>query len=565
MQSLFLLAGVIFVGRLFYLQVMKSDHYKTVARAEQFKQLEIEPERGSISILDSGNDPIVLAINESRYLIFADPVYVKDSLATAEKLSPLLNIEVGELNTQLKKDLRYVILAKKVTKDTKEKIVALGLKGIAWKEQRIRAYPQGQLAAHVLGFVNDESDGQYGIEGFMNTDLKGQPGTIRAVTDIHGIPLALNKDNIVTQPKDGDDIVLSIDQTIQRITEDELKAGVEGSGARGGSVVVVEANTGRVKAMANYPTYDVSNYTQVENPAVYQNRVVSEPLEPGSILKTLTVGAALDSGVVTRDSTYFESGYVQVDDSLIRNVTNLGSGTRSVFDILHYSLNTGAVYLLKQLGESDEINEKARTTWYSYLSDKYRFTKITGVEQQEEVLGIIPSPTEGDGLRVQYANTSFGQGMSVTIMQFASALSAAVNGGTYYKPTLVYSQGKEDEQVVATPTVVGSNVISASASNDLVGMMKEYINLIAPAATRPGFVVGGKTGTAQIAQAEGGYRTDVYNATFAGFVGREKPKYVVVVRLDEGSAARDFSGFEFARPVFSGIVNGIMDNIPITD
>lgn len=564
MQSMFFLVGAIFIARLFYLQVIKFDHYKSIARAEQFKQLEIEPERGSISISDSDNSPVVLAINESRYLIFADPVYVKDTWGSAEKLSPLLGVSTEEINKKLKQDLRYVILSKKVTKDTKSKVEALGIKGIAWKEERIRAYPQGQLASHVLGFVNDEGDGQYGIEGFLNNELKGKPGTIRAVTDIQGTPLALNKDNIVEQPINGEDIVLSIDQTIQRIAEDELKIGVEKSKTKGGSVVVVEADTGRVKAMANYPSYDVGNYTNVTDPAIYQNRVVSEPLEPGSILKTLTVSTAIDLGVFGRESTYNDPGFVQVDDSLIKNVTNLGSGTRSTFDILRYSLNTGAVHLLSLMGGGD-INEQARTSWHSYMTDHFRFNSLTGIEQQEESLGIIPSPTEGDGLRVQYANTSFGQGMSVTLIQFAGALSSVVNGGTFYQPTLMYSRGTNDSQVVVAPKVVRSGVVSASTSADIVTLMRQYIDVSAPEVQRDGFIIGGKTGTAQLASSEGGYRTDVYNATFAGFVGKTKPKYVVIIRLDEGSAASDFSGFIYAKPVFTGIVNGIMDNIPITD
>lgn len=564
LQSIFFLVGLIFIARLFYLQVIKQEHYKSSARAEQYKQLEIEPERGSISVLDSTNDPILLAINESRFLIFADPVYVKDPSGTAEKLAPVIGVDKSEIEEKLKKELRYVILAKKVTKDVRAKVEGLGLKGVAWKEERIRAYPQGSLAAHVLGFVNDEGDGQYGIEGYLNDDLRGEPGQVRAVTDIEGTPLALNKDNVIDQPDDGNDIILTIDQTIQRVSEEELKAGVERSGAKSGSIVVVETDTGRVKAMANYPTYDVSNYTKVENAAVYQNRVVSEPLEPGSVLKTLTVGAAIDSGAVGKNHTYFDPGFVQVDDSNIRNVTDLGSGTRSVFDILHYSLNTGAVHLLKQMGGGD-ITEEGRIKWHSYLTERYRFDKTTGVEQEEEAVGIIPSPSEGDGLRVQYANTAFGQGLSVTIMQLGGALSAAINGGTYYKPTLVYSTGEGTDQTIREPTIVDTGVLSASSSADLVSLMKDYVDVMAPDARRDGFVVGGKTGTAQLAAPGGGYRADVYNATFAGFVGKSKPKYTVIVRLDEGSSARNFGGFQDARPVFTGVVNGIMDNIPITD
>lgn len=561
-KFIFITIGLVFIGRLFYLQIIKHEYYKSSARAEQFKQLEIEPERGTISVMNGGNDPVVLAINESRYTIFADPAYIKNAPDVAAKVSPIIGDSATSIEEKLSRDLRYVILAKKITKDKKDELLKLDIKGIGIKEERIRAYPQGNLAPHVLGFVNDEGDGQYGIEGFLNNELKGTPGILQAITDIQGTPLVLNRDNVVTTPKDGTDVVLSIDQTIQRLSEDELKSGVERSGAKSGSVIVMEADTGRVKAMANYPSYDVSNYTQVEDQAVFQNRVVSEPLEPGSILKTLTVATALDIGVVGKESTYFDAGYVQVDDSKIKNVTDLGAGTRTTFDILHYSLNTGAVHLLQQMGGGD-ITEQGRSTFYDYLINHYLFNTLTGIEQQEEAAGSVSSPTEGDGLRVRYANMSFGQGLSVTLTQFAGALSSVVNGGTYYKPTIIYSKGDGDNQTVQNPVISQDHVVSSRTSSDLVSLMKDYIDVMAPAAKREGFIVGGKTGTAQLAKPEGGYREDAYNATFAGFMGRTRPKYVIVIRLDEGSAARNFGGFQDASPVFIGIVNGIMDNIPI--
>jgi cell division protein FtsI/penicillin-binding protein 2 len=380
---------------------------------------------------------VALAVNESRFTIFADPTYVKDPSKSSEQLSQFLGVSKDELEEKLKKNARYVILAKKVPKDAKQKVEELKLKGIAWKEERIRTYPQGATGATVMGFVNDEGNGQYGIEGSLNDKLKGTPGTIRAVTDIQGIPLVQNKDNVVTEPIHGQDTVLTIDQTIQRIAEEEIKAGVERTGAKSGSVVVMEADTGRIAAMAGFPTYDPAQYAKAEDASVFKNKAVSDPMEPGSIIKPLTVAAAIDMGVASKDTTYFDPGYQDVDGSVIKNVTNLGSGTRSVFDILRYSLNTGAVYLLKQMGGGD-INEKARVSWYSYITDHFLFNQESKIEQEESSLGYIQKPTEGDGLRVQYANMSFGQGLSVTIQQIASATSAVINGGTYYQPTLVY-------------------------------------------------------------------------------------------------------------------------------
>lgn len=564
-KTVLILIGFVFLSRLFYLQVVRYTHYKQVARSEQFRQLEIEPERGAIYMRNS-SDTVALAINESRFTIIADPTYVKDPRRTAEQLSPILGVSVNDLESSLKRSSRYVVLAKKISKDQKVLVETLKLKGVAWKEERIRTYPQGATGSTVLGFVNDEGDGQYGIEGSLNAILKGQPGTIRAVTDIQGVPLVQNKDNVVTEPVQGTNIVLSIDQTIQRIAEDEIKAGVERTGAKSGSVIIMEAATGRVAAMAGYPTYDPAQYAKTEDASVFKNKAVSDPMEPGSIIKTLTVAAAIDSGAVSKDTTYYDSGAQDIDGSIIKNVTHLEGGTRSIFDILRYSLNTGAVYILKQMGGGD-INEKARTTWYSYLSDHFLFTTDPSIEQQEATRGYIQNPAEGDGLRIQYANMSFGQGLSITLQQMASALSAVLNGGTYYQPTLVYGERTDAGVEVRTPKVVKSSIVSAQTSSDITSLMKQYADVSFPEARRDGFVLGGKTGTAQVPKTDGtsGYRDDVYNVTFAGFIGRQSPKYVVVLRVDEGSAASGFSGFNSAKPIFTGIATGIMDNVPFSD
>ena len=564
LRGVFLLIGVVFISRLFYVQVIRQQHYKDLARGEQFKQLEIEPERGTIYLQNGSSEPVVLTLNESRYTIFADPVFVKDVDASAQKLSGLLGMPSDEIKDKLSKDLRYVIIAKKVTKDVKKKIEESKIKGIAWKEERIRTYPQGQTASHILGFVNDEGSGQYGVEGYLNDELSGTPGMIRAVTDVDGIPLVQNKDNIVKQPVNGANVTLTVDQTMQRIVEDELKAGVERSKAKSGSVVIMEADTGRVKAMANYPTYDPSAFSAVKDQNIFKNQAVSDPLEPGSIIKTLLVAAAIDKGVVNKDSTYLDTGVQTIDGVSVRNLTPLSPGTRSIFDILQYSLNTGAIYLLKEFGGGD-ITDQARTTWFDYLTNHYQFDKDPMIELDDAEKGVIPDPIEGDGRRVQYANMAFGQGLTMTIQQFASALSASVNGGTYYQPTIVYSKDVDGTLTINEPKSIKSNVLSSSASADLVSLMEQYESKRTPSASREGFVLGGKTGTAQVAGDDGKYREDVYNATFSGFLGRTKPKYVAVIRLNEGSATASFSGFESARPVFLGIANGIMDTIPFSE
>jgi cell division protein FtsI/penicillin-binding protein 2 len=377
---------------------------------------------------------------------------------------------------------------------------------------------------------------------------------------VQGIPLVQNSDNIVKAPIAGDDLLLSIDQTIQQLSQDEIKKAVESAHAKSGSVIVMEADTGQIKSMANFPSYDVADYAKVTDTSLFKNKVVSDPMEPGSIIKTLTMAAAIDLGVVDAGTTYFDSGVQTIDGVSIHNVTNLGAGTRTMFNILQYSLNTGAIYLLQQMGGGD-VNEQARLAWHGYLSDNYMFTKSTPVEQQEATIGYVPNPTTGDGLRIQYANTSFGQGISMTLQQFASAYSALVNGGTYYAPTLLSAVKENGNFVPKTPLALKSGVVKQSTTDAMVSLMEQYVDVTAKEVKREGFIAGGKTGTAQVPKDTGGYRTDVYNATFAGFIGKTKPKYVIIVRVDEGAADSGFSGFNNARPVFSAISNGIMDSV----
>lgn len=564
-RALFIVVGLLFVARLFYVQVLRAEYYKSLARAEQFRELEIEPERGTIYVQNSSREPSVVAINESRFTIFVDPSFISEKDVVAAKLSGLLTLPYDEVRPMLDRVSRYVVLAKKQTKEVKEKVASEKIKGVAWKEERQRLYPQNMLASQVLGFVNDDGIGQYGIEGYLDDELAGTPGIVRAVTDVTGIPLAQNEENVVEQPKDGTDIVLTIDQNIQQLAEEQLKSGVERSGAKSGSVIVMETNTGRVKAMANYPSFNPNEFNTVEDQELFKNKVVTDALEPGSITKTLTVSAAIDQGVIGRDGTYYDSRVQEVDGFRITNALEFGSGTKSVFDILQFSLNTGAVEMLKLLG-GGEINAQARSRLHMYFSDKFLLGKPSTIEQEGAGQGIVPDPIEGDGRNIQYANMSFGQGFTVTIQQFASALSSAINGGTYYSPTVIYSRiDNNQNQSIQQPKVVERGVVTETTSESIRSLMEDYARStrINP---RSDFIMGGKTGTAQIADGQGGYRTDVYNTTFAGFIGKTKPSYTIVVRLNEGNAlSGEFTGFKSARPVFTGIAEGMYDSVAFNE
>jgi cell division protein FtsI/penicillin-binding protein 2 len=231
-------------------------------------------------------------------------------------------------------------------------------------------------------------------------------------------------------------------------------------------------------------------------------------------------------------------------------------------DILQLSLNTGATYLLQQMG-GGTINEKGRTAWYDYMNGRYKFGQKTGIEGYEET-GVIPDPKTGDGLNIRFANSAFGQGMTVTPLQLAAALSSIVNGGTYYKPSLVdkYIDASGEEQDV-TPKILRPNVVSEQVSAVVRDYMKYVVDKNNLPAKREGYAVGGKTGTAQIAKPGGGYYEDRYNGMYIGFVGGDKPQYVIVVRVNTPGIA-GYAGSRAAGPIFADISNMLINGFNIS-
>ena len=557
---------VLFVVRLFYLQVLKHNFYAEQARAAQLKQYEIPAERGSIYAYD-GKEIVPLVLNETRYRIVADPGIIKDTQKTADALSGVLGTPSNELKRHLEADNRYEILANKQTKDVKEKIDALALPGIFTHEKvPLRVYIQGDIAGQLLGFVNDAGEGNYGIEQFMNKDLTGIPGRVKALTDQNNVPLLATGDNILIDPVDGKNVLLTLDVSMQRQAERILKDGLKNAKSESGSLIIMEAKTGAVKAMATYPTYDPAKYTDVKDPALFSNSAVSTPLEPGSTMKVLTAAAAIDSGSVSPDQTYSDPSFYKVDDSIVRNIEeDGGAATRSVSDILQYSLNTGATWLLMQMG-GGEINEKGRILWNDYLTKHYHFGRATGIEQGvgAEAEGVVPSPTEGYGLNITYANTAFGQGMTVTPIQMAAAVTAVVNGGTYYRPHLVGGTlGSDGTPTLSQPEIIDSAVVSSATSSTIIKFMNNVVQKNNPGAARDGYQVGGKTGTAEFAKPEGGYYDDRFNGTYVGYVGGDSPDYVIMVRVDDPHIG-GYAGSKAAGPIFASTANMLMDNFTVS-
>ncbi len=556
--------------RLFYVQIIRYGYYKNAALSDQFKQYEIPASRGIIEAHD-GNNIIPIVLNQELYTLYADPTLITNSSDNALKIASIIGGDADHYAKLMKTSgTRYAVLAKKLNADQGKKILALKIPGIGTQVQDYRTYPQGTLASQLLGFVDGDGAGQYGLEQALNGQLQGKPGQVKAVTDVNGVPLAATKGNVETSPTDGNTIVTTLDLSMQAQMEQILAREYQKTKSNGLSAVIMDPNTGQIKAMANYPTYDPANYQDVSDPALFQNSAVASAIEPGSTMKVLTVAASLDQGIIQPDTTFYDPAHWLVDGFNITDIEEDGGArNQNIESLLNLSLNTGATWLLMQMGGGD-INTKARTAWYDYMTNHFRLGSPTNIEQGYEAVAPVPKPKDnGAGINLTYANTSFGQGIEVTPIQMAAAVASVLNGGTYYQPYLVDQTIDAYGKTTTTkPKVLKTNVVSPKVSQEMVPLMQyvvqqhlaegfPYLNF------SPDYSVGGKTGTAEVAQPGGGYYKDKYNGTYVGFVGGDHPQYVIVV-FNVMPNVPGYAGSYGGQPVFADLAHMLIDNSFVT-
>lgn len=560
----------VFVVRLFYLQIIRHDYYVGEARKIQIQPLTIQPVRGELYVYD-GASVVPIVLNENVYTLFVDPAEIKDAAKVASTLRSVaggnLVKDFEPLLRDSSKKVRYRVLARNLSRVQAEMIQKASLAGVGLQRTTRRVYPEGSMAAQTLGYVNADGAGQYGLEEALNDRLSGRSGLLETVTDVRKIPLTIGKEDINTPAVDGDDVVLTLDRSLQLKAEQVLQTGLERAKATRGSLVVMDPNTGAVLAMANYPTYSPADYTKVEDYAVFQNNIISAPYENGSVIKALTMGAGLDSKAVSVNSTFADgTGCTQVDDRRICNVEeDPKSAAATMLDTLRYSLNTGVVHIVKQMGNG-EINRTARDTLYEYFHNRYRFGQLTGIEQAGEAKGVVIAPSEAEGNNVRYANMAFGQGMDLTMIQTVAAFSAEINGGTYYQPRLVAGIRQANGSVTPkSPVVVKTGVLSPEASRqarDLIwqGRKTGFFGKNDP----DGFMIGGKTGTSQVIDPRTGQYSDSNSiGSYLGFGGIDSPRYVIMVRVDDAKIG-GYQGTTAAGPIFNDMNSWMLANYQLT-
>lgn len=559
--------GALFIVRLFYLQVIQHDYYESQAILEHTTKFSIPANRGLIYAHDGTDKFAPLVLNEPVYTVYADPSYVKDAHKIADVMRRVAggnltkNFDAGLNN----KELRYIVLARNVSKTQMDLIDKEDLPGVGFQQESKRVYPENGLAAQTLGFVNGEGKGQYGVEQALDTDLAGKNGQLKAITDVNGIPISVGAESVHVPPEHGKNLVLTIDRNIQAKTEQVLRTGLERAKATKGSILVMDPNNGHILAIANWPSYNPAELANVTDYSVLSNRATSDPYEPGSVIKALTMAIGLDVGRIQPDTTYNNTTTIKVQDATIRNVLTSPTGSITMTQVLQFSFNTGAVQVLKWLGGED-INQKGKQKLFDYFTGHFLFNQPTGVAIAGEVSGEIVSPEDVQGGDVRYANMTFGQGMTATMVQVLSAFAACVNGGTYYEPQIIDGYLSSDAKTfTAIPSVIKkSDVISQDASAKLRQMLHDARKGSSSAlGEKGGYYSGGKTGTAQVYDPKTGDYSDTETiGSYLGFGGQDKPQYVIMVRVDDARNG-GYSGSAAAAPIFTELSNWMLDYLQI--
>ena len=553
--------------RLFVIQIVEHDQW--VAKAnEQHTLLEtITARRGEIYMMD-GNEPTAVVMNQTAYSVIIDPAVTdKEELKTVldKYAKEYIVADIDQIYEI--EGLRYYIVAKNIPYSIATKIADEGVSALWLKSGNQRVYPEGEMASTLLGFVNADGIGQYGVEGSLNHLLSGKDGLLKTTSDINNIALSIGKDNIKIPAEDGKNIVLSVDRGLEKGIEEIGAERIANSNATNAAILIMNPNTSEVLAMTSLPNYNPADYGKVKDAGSYVNQVTEVPYEPASICKNFAYSAAINEGAMTASSTYFNEHYVYVDGWKIENAEQRSFlyGEIDMKTALYWSLNSGSIQALKFLGgDPNNINQQGREKLYDYYHNKFRLGQFSGLEIIE-AKGYIEDPNEGWGRDSTYANMTFGQNLGITMIQTATAFSAVVNGGYYRTPSIVKGVLEDDGNITPLASdYVEDKILSDDTSATMRDMLinnRDY--KVRLGIDREGYAIGGKSGTAQVI-VNGAY-DDTFSSlvgSYMGFLGpnNELPQYVVMVRMwGEGQAV----GSGDAMDLFDSISNYMIDYFKI--
>ncbi|MEK7576351.1 MAG: penicillin-binding protein 2 [Patescibacteria group bacterium] len=519
---------IVIIGRLFWLQVMNNDLFEARADRQQSITGTLKGKRGDI-VVHEKQRIYPVATTKDDWLFTINPKLVDNVEDLYQKFTSVglvldkeeFLLKAGKINDP------YEVMQHHVPNSIKKKIEELAIKSVAFELEPGRFYPAGDFASQTIGFVGADGTGQYGLERFYNKELSGEDGSFSGDASA-GTRLLLFGKNLIDQNSDGASVHLTIDAGVESFLVSSLKDTLEKYDARSAGGIIINPKTGKILAFASIPSYDPNIYSKEKDPAVFQNPLVESLFEMGSVIKPLTIAAALDAGSIQPADTYVDTGKRTIDGRTIENYDGVARGRVAIQEILSQSLNMGAVYVMEQLGK-DKMRQ--------YFNN-YGFAEKTNIDLPNEATGNLKN-LESSRL-IEYATASFGQGISMTPLALARALSSLGNGGFLVTPYIVeevkYANGLTQEKKVSEP----KRILKEETSKTITRMLVQVVDtkLANGHGKIPGYSVAAKTGTAQIASSDRRGYSGEFIHTFFGYGPAYDPQFLVVLYLEKPQGIR---------------------------
>ncbi len=538
-----LLASMVLLLRLvsfqFQLDPSVTSYLESVRNSGYQRTLNLVAERGNIY----DRDLQALAVNTLEYRIGISPNLVSTPRETSIRLAGIMGLDELDTFTRITSKVPWVLLAPAVSADVGRQVAELDLLGVTIEPRARRYYPQGPLAAQVVGFVGGDTQGYYGVEGFYEGELAGR----EQEQMLSNIPFDVPQDR---REDRGADIVLTIDREIQYLAESELLGAIRQTDAARGNILVMDPRNGEILAMASWPGFDPNSWYEVRDDTLLQNPAINGLFEPGSLMQVLTLAAALEHGVIQPTDTYFDRGYIEAGGVRVENWDRKAQGVVDMTTVLVDSLNVGAATISLKMGPR---------SFYSGLRD-FGISKSPGIDLEGELPGLLYEPGDEDYNDGLLLTNSFGQGLAATPLQILTAFSAIANDGLMMQPHVYHSMIDGEVVRQSTPSTLGRPISRVTASQVTEMMVAAVRDGMANRATLPGYSIAGMAGTAQVPTTLG-YETGTSVVSFVGFLPADDPRVSILIRLDHPS---EYWGVAVAAPVFKSLVERlvIMMNIP---
>lgn len=517
--------GAVIVTRLFFVQMVHGDHYKELASRQYVAPPAGYFDRGTIFFKKKDGQLISAATIKKGFILAINPKILNDAESAFIKISAIVQIDQDAFfKSAAKKSDIYEEVGRRLSSGEADKIKQLKLKGVDIFSEGWRFYPAGSLASRVLGFVGfngDKLEGRYGVEKYYEDILGREEDDSGSSNSFAEIIMDIKKKVSDSSPKG--DIVLTIEPEVQSFFEESLKGVLDKYDAEMAGGIIMEPRTGKILAMASVPNFDPNTYGETKSLSIFMNPGVQNVYEMGSIMKPLTLAAALDQGKITPKTTYDDKGFVIFNNKRIENYDGKARGVVDMQEVLNKSLNTGAVFAMQQLGKEKFLE---------YIKN-YGFGEKTGIDLPDEVQGLISNL---NSMRdIEFATASFGQGIAVSPIEMASALSALANGGTLMRPYVVERIKSEEGLDKNIEPAERRRVLKKETSETISRMLVNVVDkaLMDGVYKMEHYTIAAKTGTAQSIKSGGdkGYNEEEYIHTFFGYAPGFDARFLTLLYL----------------------------------